>query len=254
MRFGFCTSLDNIELVEKIGFDFIEAPLNSIHALGDAEFDALAEKVNRMKIRVDCVNLLYPKTLSLIGPGADPAGIDAYLDKAFSRANKLGTKIAVFGSGKSRAIPESYPMHRGFAELIDVTRRTGEAAKKYGITIAIEPLNRDESNCINSLAEGAMLQAAVGSDSVGLLADLYHMRKEDEPMKYIKAIGELTHTHIAVLAGRACPCEMCDEIADFFTALASINYQGAMSIEGKAQNLETDAEKALKLLRSLQTQ
>ncbi|MDR0449695.1 MAG: sugar phosphate isomerase/epimerase, partial [Treponema sp.] len=140
---------------------------------------------------------------------------------------------------------------KGYAELVRATKRIGEIASSYGITIAIEPLNREESNCINSLKEGAMLQADAGSDAVGLLADLYHMLREDEPIDNITAVKDLNHTHIALLEGRGYPLFINKEVESFFAALAKIGYAGTMSIEGRTSDMERDAAEALKVLRSI---
>jgi sugar phosphate isomerase/epimerase len=53
-------------------------------------------------------------------------------------------------------------------------------AEKYGVTIAVEPLNSGETNFINSLAEGVEIVDAVKSPRMKLLCDIYHMLKEDE--------------------------------------------------------------------------
>ncbi|MDR3192614.1 MAG: sugar phosphate isomerase/epimerase, partial [Treponema sp.] len=159
MKYGLCASLDDLELVERLGFDYIECPVSSIAAYSDEEFEKISATLKAGSLAVERVNVLFPRTIDLIGPDADQKTMDDYLEKAFSRVKALGGTLAVFGSGKSRAIPEMYPFSKGYAELVRATKRIGEIASRYGITIAIEPLNREESNCINSLKEGAMLQA-----------------------------------------------------------------------------------------------
>jgi sugar phosphate isomerase/epimerase len=84
---------------------------------------------------------------------------------------------------------------------------------------------------------------------VELLADLFHILKEKEPMENIVAAKKITHTHIALLEGRAFPTICDDDVKAFFGALKQIGYTGTMSIEGKAGNLEADAAAALKVLK-----
>jgi sugar phosphate isomerase/epimerase len=95
-----------------------------------------------------------------------------------------------------------------------------------------------------------MLEADVGMPSVGLLADLYHMLKEKEPMADIVNAGDFKHTHIALLEDRYFPLRVNADVAAFFEALKKIGYAGSMSIEGRSDNLEQDAAVALKALRS----
>jgi sugar phosphate isomerase/epimerase len=251
MRFGLCTSPDNLELAGNLGFDYIEFSVASTAALSGDEFDALKAKMDKSPIKAERFNVLFPGTIRLAGPEADRGKIRDYLEKAFERVKALGGKAVVFGSGKSRAFPEGVPFKDSYRELVTAVRLMGEIAGKYGLIAAIEPLNRSETNCINSLIEGAMLEAAVNSPSVGLLADLYHILREKEPLDHIPAVKELTHTHVAVLEGRAFPVTADQDLRAFFAALKTAGYSGTMSIEGSTENLEKDAAAALKILRSL---
>ena len=51
----------------------------------------------------------------------------------------------------------------------------GVIAQSYGIVVCVEPLNRAESNFINTLQEGAEIVRRVNHPHIRLLADLYHM-------------------------------------------------------------------------------
>jgi sugar phosphate isomerase/epimerase len=247
MKFGLCTDPENLELVERLGFDYIECAVTTLEAMSDADFEAFRSKVNQSSIKVERCNVLLPGTVQLIGSKAE--GLSAYLEKVFPRIKALGGSVVVFGSGRSRAFPADMAYGDAFRELIKITRQIGDAAAKYGITVVIEPLNKEETNCVNSVREGAMLQAAVDHPSIGLLADLFHMLKDKEPMENILSAKKITHTHIARLEGRAFPTIADNDIKAFFGALKQIGYSGTMSIEGKAANLEADAAAALKVLR-----
>jgi len=250
MRIGLCTGLENLELTRRLGFDYIECTVSGIAALPDAEYEKALAAVKASAIKVERVNVLFPGTIKLFGPEKDQKASDEYLKKAFARVSAMGAKVVVFGSGKARAIPADIPFGKGYRELVAATKRIGEIAGKHGLTIAIEPLNREETNCINSVKEGAMLEADVDSPHVGLLADLYHILKENESLENILAVKQLKHTHIALLEGRGFPVKKTKEVEAFFGALKKINYDGTMSIEGKTENLEKDAARSLGVLRA----
>jgi D-psicose/D-tagatose/L-ribulose 3-epimerase len=55
-----------------------------------------------------------------------------------------------------------------------------QAAETAGITLAMEPLNRFETDCVNTLGQGAALVEAVGSPALRLHADTFHMHIEEE--------------------------------------------------------------------------
>jgi sugar phosphate isomerase/epimerase len=251
MRFGLCTSPENLELAGKLGFDYVEFSAASTAALGEDEFGAVKAKIDSSPIKAECFNVLYPGTIKLAGPGASAGEIKSYLEKTFERVKALGGKTVVFGSGRSRAFPEDVPFKKSYRELVNIVKLMGETAGSFGIVIAIEPLNRSETNCINSLIEGAMLEADVNMPSVGLLADLFHILKEKEALGNIQAVKELKHTHVAVLEGRAFPVVFDPDVTAFFENLKKAGYAGTMSIEGSTENLAKDAAAALAILRSL---
>ena len=251
MRIGLCTGLENLELVGRLGFDYIECTVSGIAAMPEADYKNALGSLEKGRVKMERANVLFPRNIALIGPLKDQKATDEYLENAFARVSEIGVKTVVFGSGKARAFPEEVSFGKGYRELVAATKRIGEIAGKYGLGIVIEPLNREESNCINSVKEGAMLEADVNSPNVVLLADLYHMLKENESMENILAVKSLGHTHIALLEGRGFPVKATDEVKAFFEALKKINYDGTMSIEGRAENLEKDAAASLEVLRSL---
>ena len=250
MRFGICTGLDNLELVASSGFDYVELSLASLSAMTDEEFTKAVRKVQASGIKVERCNLLFPKTLRVIGLEARPDAIRDYLVLAFDRMRRLGASMVVFGSGKSRSLDASQSYVEGFRELVGITRMTADIASEYGITIVIEELNRDETNMINSLVEAAALVAAVDRDNVAMLADLYHILKENEPMEHVTRVRDFKHVHIATSHGRCFPTIKEEEVASFFKALKVCGYNGTMSIEGRCEHLGEDARLALEILRS----
>jgi sugar phosphate isomerase/epimerase len=251
MRFGLCTSPDNLELTGKLGFDYIEFSTASVAALNDEEFGALKVRMDKSPVKAECFNVLFPGAVRLVGAEADNGKMKTYLEKAFERITALGARVAVFGSGGCRTFPEGVPFKESYRELVKTARIIGETAEQYDLTVAIEPLNKSETNCINSLIEGAMFEAVVNSPAVGLLADLHHILREKEPLDDIAVVKELKHTHVAVLDGRAFPVVVDQDVGAFFSALKKAGYSGTMSIEGNTQDLEKDAAAALKVLRTL---
>lgn len=249
MRFGLCTDIRNVKMVEGCGYDYIDGKLNQIAAFSDGEFEEVLALMKSSSLKMERASLLYPKTMALLGKDYDEKAMVGYLEKAFGRMNSLSCPLVVFGSGKSRMLPEGMKWTDGFLSLVKVTQLTADIAAKYGIDIAIETLNRSETNMINTLTEGAALQAVVAKKNVGLLADAFHMRKEGEDMSKIISCSPLMHTHIALKEGRAFPTEMSDEVEEFFAVLKTAGYDGTMSIEGKSEKVEEDSVKALEVLR-----
>lgn len=251
MKFGMCAGLEKMGEVAALGFDYIEPSVSGVAAMTDEEFAAALAAAKEAGLPCPAFNVLFPGTMLLLGDEAKDAEIAAYLNKAFARVQALGGKTVVFGSGKSRRRPDGTSYGDAFRRLVEVTRLIGEIAQQYGVTIVIEPLNREETNMINSMAEGAALAAAVNHPNVALLSDYFHVAKESEPVEDIVRLGGVCHTHMATKEGRRYPMEADEGIRAFFASLKAAHYTGMMSIEGKTDDMAADAPVALKVLKKL---
>ncbi len=252
IKFGICTAPKNASTLASLGYDYIECGLASFAAMSDEEYEAAKEAILSSPIRMEAVNVFLPGSFQLTGDEADLSGIPAYLDKVLPRVAALGCKVAVFGSSGARNVPEGFPMEKAAEQLAEFLRIAGPACKKYGIRIAIEPLNTKESNIINSVKAGQTLAIASGDENVGCLADWYHVEMESEGVDGILSAREmLWHCHIANLNGRIYPKPDDDQqerYAAFFGALKSIGYDHRLSIEGKG-DVETEGAAGLEALR-----
>lgn len=253
MRYGICTDLENIELLEKLGFDYLEASVTSVMKLSEEELDAYKVKLKTSKIKCEAFNILFPKTMELVGVNADKDKIKEHLHKAFKTVSALGGQVVVFGSGKCRTCPDGYDYKKAYKELVEVYRITGEIAKEYGILIVIEPLSRIETNMICTMAEGAILEADVNLPNVTLLSDYFHVIANHDNINDIVTIGNFGHIHIAAGEGRLYPTkEENEKYSEFIAALKRIGYNARISIEGKTTDIEKDGAEALKLLKELE--
>ena len=157
----------------------------------------------------------------------------------------------MFGSGKSRMRPENVPYDAAFRRLAEVTRLVGQIAGEYGITVAIEPLNRNETNMINSVAEGACLRAAADHPAVQLLGDYYHIAAEHQPPEDVARVGGIAHCHIATEIGRRAPLEAEEGMRTMFAAMKRTGYAGRVSVEGKIDDLLKEGPVCAALLKKL---
>ncbi|MGN1019245.1 MAG: sugar phosphate isomerase/epimerase family protein [Aristaeellaceae bacterium] len=251
IQFGLCGGLEKLHDAKAAGFAYLEPPVSGVAALSAEDFASALAEVRGAGMPTPAFNLLFPRTLQLLDPAVTDAEIAAYLEPAMARVEALGGRVAVFGSGRSRNRPEDVPYDAAFRRLIEVTRLTGEIAGRHGVTIVIEPLNRAESNMINSVAEGACLAAAVNHPSVQVLADYYHMALEGEPIGDIVRVGGITHAHIATKEGRRYPTVMEEGFGQFFRALKATGYDGLVSVEGKTDDMAADGPVSLRLLAQL---
>lgn len=251
MRYGLCGKADIYDIAEKAGFDYVELPVNWVAGLSDEDWQELLKTAHAHTIKCERMNLLYPKTMNLFSVGRQEE--TAYLERAFSRARALGATIAVYGSGKSRMIPSGMDYKSAMLVLVEHARLASDIALKYGVSIVLEPLNRAETNSLHSVAEGGMFAVVVDRPNFALLADMFHMCKEDENWNDLDDAGSLIrHTHIAVRDGRKYPLSDADpDTIAFLDHLKRIGYDDTLSIEGKSEDIKEDAPVALAVLRRL---
>lgn len=252
MKIGICTAIDNLREIAEMGYDYLEPEASRIAAMTEAEFVRAAEQVRSSPIPCDCFNVLFPQGMTLIGPESSRRPEqEAYLRHTFLRLRELGGKLVVFGSGNARRRPDDMDFGSAYRQLVEVTRFIGETAGEYGLTVAVEPLNRNECNLICSVGEGAMLAADVCLPNVKPLADLYHMQIENEAVENISRVGSLAHVHIAARQGRGYPTVSAEPFRKLFEQLYRIGYRGRISVEGKTTDFKHDASAALAVLRKL---
>jgi sugar phosphate isomerase/epimerase len=248
---GYCTGLKNLEAAKAAGFDYVELSTTEIAALPDAEFDAAAARIKSLGIATPAANLFLPATLKVTGPDTKPDEQMAHVKKAFARLQTLGTQIVVFGSGGARRVPDGFSKDEAFRQLVDFGRRAAREAQTRGITIAIEPLRKQETNIINTAAEGLALVEAIDHPNFQLMIDFYHLASEQEdPAIVLRAKDRLRHLHVANPQGRVFPARWEEfDYAPFFANLRAIGYDKRISVEGNTTDLAAQGPPAIALLR-----
>jgi D-psicose/D-tagatose/L-ribulose 3-epimerase len=262
MRIGYCTNLiatqidgtgnEWIEKGQESGFDYIELPLAQMVDLNDREFSSLKKRVDLSGLKCEACNNFFPGSIRLTGNAVDYGKIEEYLDKALGRAVQLGVKVIVFGSPKSKNVPEGYPMDKAWSQLVELLKSIDLLVRTRGITVVIEPLNKGESNIINTAAEGLQLVKAVERENIKLLIDYYHLVMEKENPEIILDAGSyVKHIHFANPAGRVYPVEAEDGYVRFMNLLKRIGYEGRMSVEAYTKDFCHDAKRSVEILRQL---
>lgn len=252
--FGICMGPDKAEKLKALGYDFIEGGVAGTlkPEMPDAEYAPELEKIKACVLPTRSCNGFIPSKFRLTGPDTthDPA-LD-YAAKACQRADAAGVPYIVFGSGGARKVPEGFDVAKGKAQFIEFCQKLGDRIKDLKVTIVLEPLNKGETNLLNSVLEGIEYVDAIKRSRIQLLADVYHMMKENEgPESIRKAGARLRHCHIAELEGRKAPGTKGEDLSGFFKALKDIGYTGGVSCEcgWPKENVEDAWKKALATMR-----
>lgn len=239
MRLGCCGKIDEAADIHAAGFDFLE--INAREVLrGDepsATWDATAPDPAKLPLPIEAANCLLPASRPIIGPARDFTGLQDYMQRVAKRAQQLGIRTLVFGSGAARRRPEHVDEHTANVHLREFTRMAGEVCAHHRINLAIEHLHAPESNTINNLSQARELCEAVNHPNVSTLVDCYHFAIERESDQALLNLGDsLTHVHISETIKRAQPFAYGSgpdayDLHHFFCLLRKIGYDGPISIE-----------------------
>jgi sugar phosphate isomerase/epimerase len=230
-QIGWCMNIEQAELLAEQGLDYMECPLSALQ-LEDEE--AFAQKLSlylESPLKVHATNIFVPSGMMLVGAQRNIERIRRYVHKAGEAASLIGVKVAVLGSGKARMIPDGWERPQAEEQILECLEIIAEEWKGTGITLALEPLNRKESNIINSVAEAVQLAQQINSPIVRVLADFYHMDEENEPLETILEHKDwIAHIHIAD-TGRLAPGTGSYPYDRFTEVLREISYNGMVSAE-----------------------
>ena len=220
--------LGDLKAAHEQGVVFSSVCLTSDRFIGDLDADRRREAVEHMK--------------SLLSGIAELGGVGAITPAAFGLTSKaLPPFKAPRTEDEDRRV------------LLDALEELGEHAYREGTLVLLEPLNRYEDHMLNRLEGAVELCKAVGSDSIKVMGDLFHMNiEEDDPGEAIRrADGYLAHVHLAD-SNRAHPGAGHTDFAPIFGALGDVGFDGYLAMEcGIRGNAETVLPQVARSMRSL---
>jgi sugar phosphate isomerase/epimerase len=267
MRFGNCVSYkdtESIKILKQTGFDYIETALSSLYSATESELSDFIKTLDENEIKCETVNVLFPGGITLTGENADHEKAKSYITEIFEKTKNIGFKRVVFGSGGARKVPDGFPKEKATEQIIQVINNyLLPAAEKYNFTLAIEELNRGETNIINTLEEAEYIAEQINNPRIKILADLYHMGLENTDIKILTKLAEknlIAHCHIANPYNNRYypqPFDSAESIKlykSFFNSLKSAGYNERISIEGGIRpqsDFYTESKTSLEFMKTL---
>ena len=220
---------ENIAKIKAVGFDGVEL---AVRDPGQLDADFLLATLKEAKLIVPAIGTgqaFVEERLSFTDSRRE------IREQAIQRIRsqvKLAERLnAIVIIGLVRGKWDSEVSH-GSAErwLIEAMQ---ECASVYeSISFAIEPINRYETNLVNSVRSGLELLAKINKRNVGLLLDTFHMNIEEPSLiSAIKSAREhLFHFHVAD-SNRWYPGAGHVDFRAVFDTLKEIDYSGFVSAE-----------------------
>jgi D-psicose/D-tagatose/L-ribulose 3-epimerase len=153
--------------------------------------------------------------------------------------------------GKYKLPPTKKSRDNAVASL----KRLAIAAQSKGITLGLEPVNRYESNLLNTGRQALDMIKDIGEPNVVVHLDIYHMNIEEQDLvtPVLEARNQLGYVHIG--ASHRGPLGTGNiDFDSFFSALAKIGYKGTITFESFSSTVVApDLSSTLGIWRNLWT-
>jgi D-psicose/D-tagatose/L-ribulose 3-epimerase len=243
MRFGANTFIwespfatpDHLYLVDKVadmGFDLIEVAVEDPQLI---DVQSLKQAVQARGLgSVVCGAFGPERNLSSLKADERQAA-ETYLHWLIDAAAELGAGVVCgpmySAVGKPR-LPDAADRETEWNLAVEGLQRVSAYAARSGVKLALEPLNRFETDMINIVDQGLKLIEAVGAENLGFLLDTFHMHLEekDSAAAVRKAGDRVFHVH-ACENDRGIPGTGQVNWKGVFQALDEIGYDGNLVIE-----------------------
>ncbi|MGP3939258.1 MULTISPECIES: sugar phosphate isomerase/epimerase family protein [Streptomyces] len=165
--FHFAARLDELRQARKDGVVMPTVCVDMLHFLGAFDEDLRRDAVAQMKSQLTVI--------------AEIGGLGAQTPASYGMFSR---RLPPFEPPRTEE-EDREVLLAGLAEL-------GEHARKEGVTLFLEPLNRYEDHMVNRLEQAAELIRATGLDSIRIGIDSYHMNiEETDPAAAILAHADL---------------------------------------------------------------
>ncbi|MGK7876503.1 MAG: sugar phosphate isomerase/epimerase family protein [Xenococcaceae cyanobacterium] len=211
------------------GYDLIEIPLLEPTTV---DVPATVKLLEQYKLKAATSLALSIQTdISSTEPEVVARG-EALLNEALSVTRDLGAKYmggVIYGALHKYDYP---PTEAGRQNCAEILARLASKAKEMGITLGLEPVNRYESNLINTAAQALEMIERTGSDNIVVHLDSFHMNIEESSLSgAIEHCGsKLGYFHI----GESHRGYLGSGNIDFqciFSSLRENNYTGTITFE-----------------------
>jgi D-psicose/D-tagatose/L-ribulose 3-epimerase len=227
------------------GFDFVEIAIEE-----PGNIDPLFIRNALDKVGLECRSVC-----AATGPGRDLRGnrkeqvtsieyVQALIDIAPILGSKLVAGPIYSSVGRAELFEDDKKLSQWRTVVSNLQKLTAYA-KERGVKLAIEPLNRYETDMINTCEQAMRLIEDVGSDHLLVHLDSFHMNLEEkDPALAIRRAGDKLGLLHASGSDRGTPGGDQINWDRIFAALDHIHYQGDIVIESFTPDVKIIAKAA----------
>jgi len=243
MKFGVSTflwvspfsnaSFNLLSKVKEMGFDIIEIPVEDKDLIDWQRLKVMADELD-LQLTISGA-FGAERDISSDSPRIRKQGFN-YIADCIRIAAQMNSPI--FGGplyaavGKTRFVSEAQKAKEK-DYCVAALKELGAIASDYGVELGVEPLNRFESDMINTADQALDLISEVGHSHVKIQLDTFHNNIEEKDIPAtIRKIGKERLCHIqGNESDRGTPGTANVDWQGIKEALIDIDYQGAVVIE-----------------------
>lgn len=261
MRFGASTfiwvspfgtdTLDLIDHVRDLGFGQIEICVEDPGAIDTA---AVRARLDRACLAVSICGAFGPDRDNSADDPSVRAGALAYTKALIDIAADLGGSLVVgpmYAGVGATTMRDDAGRRRQWDHAAGGLRQAADHAASRGIRLAMEPINRFETDLVNTVDQGVRMVADIARDNVGLLIDTFHMNIEEKSLPdAIRRAGKHIFQFHACGSDRGTPGEDHLPWTGIAAALRETGFSGSVVIEAFNPKI-TSIARAVSLWRPL---
>jgi D-psicose/D-tagatose/L-ribulose 3-epimerase len=221
-----------LEKIAALGFKAVELPVEDP---GLIKAEGIAPVIHDLELK--------PHVCGVFGPGRDLTSPDAsvraatraYLIECFKLASALGAGFVAGPMyaqvGKARQLPVDQ-RRREWDLAVSGLRGICHDAADFGLSVAIEPINRFETDMVNTVDDALRMVREIDHPAAKMMIDSFHMTIEESDLgAAIRAAGtDLIHVQVSENHRGVTGTGLTPWTA-FRDALREVGYTGSVVIE-----------------------
>ncbi|MBO5496233.1 MAG: sugar phosphate isomerase/epimerase [Oscillospiraceae bacterium] len=234
--FGMADLKTIIDTAAKIGYDAVEITA-ALHTPVDTTPQRRREVKGYLRdAGVTCSGLhyIFDGTLRLLSQDAEmmKKSVD-YLNKVVDLAADFEAPTVIVGSGGiTRNFEPGWDRPQSIACMQEVLHTVGDHAGEKGVILAVEAINRYETQFLNTMQEASEFVLQIDHPNVRTMADTYHMNiEEKDPAESVRRYGYLLQNLHLADSNRMAPGDGHFDFKSVVQALKDIGYSKVCSYE-----------------------
>lgn len=242
---------NNASLLAELGYEGIEISIRNPDIVEASALEKMLAKYGLGLSAIGTGQMFVDDKLSLSSEDINSReGCISRLKKHIDIAKVFGSYVII---GLARGIASAGEETQARKNLTESFKPVCEYAAKANVSIAIEPINREETNLLNKAQEVLDFIKGFGQAPLKILLDTYHMNIEEASLAgAIKmSKGKIAHVHLAD-SNRLCPGRGNIDFGRAIKELKDARYDGYLSAEIiPSPDFETCAKEYINNIRRL---